>query len=391
MAGAERLDEGRLLYDRTARDVDQDGARLHLRQVTGASFSLRRLLLLRCTFISNEFGIEKLRDLLMLCRDFQATFARDHLFALLGIAPDGDNPALAPDYEKSLDDIVKQYARTFILRDQAIDLLYIAGQHGQTRFPSWIPDWTRVRGPRDPLGFSDVPSDDSLSRRGNYHAAGISAKLRFDEDPDTLIVRGALVDVVVQIGKDFSLSNERPQGVPDEIHFLSEYMSDIAAIIKSMDSYPTGEDLLDVEWRTLICSLAKENDEPDEEELREAYIATRKWSKIMVDLTSNPQAVPPSDAMEIFRTAQPFITSMTYKLKGRRFCVTKTGCIGLVPIETETGDEIAVFDGATVPFVLRQAEKGDGAFYLIGECYVHGIMKGEALDKETETRDISLI
>jgi hypothetical protein len=118
------------------------------------SFSLRRLLWLRCAFTSNELGMEKLRDLLMLCRDFRATFARDHLFALLGIASDGDNPALAPDYEKSLDDTVKQYARTFILRDQAIDLLYIAGQHGQTRFPSWIPDWTRVRGPRDPLGFS---------------------------------------------------------------------------------------------------------------------------------------------------------------------------------------------------------------------------------------------
>ena len=211
------------------------------------AFSLRRLLLLRCTFTSNEFGMEKLCDLLMLCRDFQATFARDHLFALLGIASDGDNPALAPDYEKSLDDIVKQYARTFILRDQAIDLLYLAGHHGQTRFPSWIPDWTRVRVPRESPGFSYVPSDDSLSRRGSYHAAGILAKMRFDEDPDTLIVCGALVDVVVQIGKDFSLSNERPQGVPAEIYDLSEYMSDIAAIIISMDSYPTGEDFLDVE------------------------------------------------------------------------------------------------------------------------------------------------
>jgi hypothetical protein len=140
------------------------------------------------------------------------------------------------------------------------------------------------------------------------------------------------------------------------------------------------------------CNLTKDNNEPDEEEFRNAYIATRRWNKIMVDLTSNPHAVPPSDFREIFRRTQPFITSITYKLKKRRrFCVTRKGYIGLVPIETKTGDEIAVFDGATVPFVLRQAEKGDGAFYLIGECYVHGIMKGEALGKETVTRDISLI
>jgi hypothetical protein len=87
--------------------------------------------------------------------------------------------------------------------------------------------------------------------------------------------------VVVQIGKDFSLSSERPQGVPDGIHFISEYMSDIAAIILSMDSYPTGEDLLDVEWRTLICNLKKDKNEPDEEEFRNAYMrqghGTESW------------------------------------------------------------------------------------------------------------------
>jgi len=41
------------------------------------------------------------------------------------------------------------------------------------------------------------------------------------------------------------------------------------------------------------------------------------------------------------------------------------------------GDEVWVIAGADVPMVLRQ--RGGGKWSLVGECYVHGIMKGEAV------------
>jgi hypothetical protein len=45
-----------------------------------------------------------------------------------------------------------------------------------------------------------------------------------------------------------------------------------------------------------------------------------------------------------------------------------------------------------VPFILR--EDKDGFFMLVGECYVHGIMDGEAMkeqDMGTLSRDLQLL
>lgn len=43
------------------------------------------------------------------------------------------------------------------------------------------------------------------------------------------------------------------------------------------------------------------------------------------------------------------------------------------------GVDICILFGASVPAVLRRSTDNEDAFQLVGECYVHGIMDGEAL------------
>jgi hypothetical protein len=50
--------------------------------------------------------------------------------------------------------------------------------------------------------------------------------------------------------------------------------------------------------------------------------------------------------------------------------------LGLVSDVAAVGDIISVFHGGDVPFVIRKAEEHH---LLIGTCYVHGIMSGEAV------------
>lgn len=68
---------------------------------------------------------------------------------------------------------------------------------------------------------------------------------------------------------------------------------------------------------------------------------------------------------------------------------------GSVPKGSAVGDLICIFQGGSVPFVLRDFEgEEEGRFHLMGECYLHRFMDGESLEsrdalqtlREFETR-----
>ena len=63
---------------------------------------------------------------------------------------------------------------------------------------------------------------------------------------------------------------------------------------------------------------------------------------------------------------------------GRRFCSTKNGYLGMIPVMARKGDLVCLFIGALTPFVIRP--KTDGIYQLIGECYIHSMMNGEILE-----------
>ena len=51
--------------------------------------------------------------------------------------------------------------------------------------------------------------------------------------------------------------------------------------------------------------------------------------------------------------------------------------MGMAPYSAHVGDLICVLFGGQTPFVLRKREPE--GYLLVGECYVHGIMDGEAI------------
>ena len=65
--------------------------------------------------------------------------------------------------------------------------------------------------------------------------------------------------------------------------------------------------------------------------------------------------------------------------RNRQFCVTKKGHIGWVPSGAEKGDKVCLLMGGQVPYVIRQHKKPKGEWMFLGEAYIHGAMKGEAM------------
>lgn len=64
-------------------------------------------------------------------------------------------------------------------------------------------------------------------------------------------------------------------------------------------------------------------------------------------------------------------------LAWRRLIGTKNGRIGLTVAAARVGDSIVVLPGCSVTLVLRRDGTG---WRLVGECFVHGLMNGEAAD-----------
>lgn len=62
---------------------------------------------------------------------------------------------------------------------------------------------------------------------------------------------------------------------------------------------------------------------------------------------------------------------------GRCFTVTEQRYMGLVRKDEEIGDEAFVILGGEVLYVLRPVESH---YLFVGECYMHGLMDGEAMD-----------
>jgi hypothetical protein len=87
--------------------------------------------------------------------------------------------------------------------------------------------------------------------------------------------------------------------------------------------------------------------------------------------------------------ASKYLALMAAACLGRRACCTSSGHVGLLPAMTERYDIIAIVLGAQTPFVLRPV--GRNMFKLVGQCYVHGIMNGEALGFDLPLEKLELV
>lgn len=82
-------------------------------------------------------------------------------------------------------------------------------------------------------------------------------------------------------------------------------------------------------------------------------------------------------------------------------CVTRGGWLGLVPWNARVGHGFWVLSGGRTPFLLRARHStgGEGEeggeekeeFELVGECYVQGIMAGEAVEMGKEERVVRVV
>ncbi|KAH9207202.1 heterokaryon incompatibility protein-domain-containing protein [Leptodontidium sp. 2 PMI_412] len=272
---------------------------------------------------------QPLIHLLSLFDRSEATDPRDRIFSLLGLASDGTDEEFRPDYNESIETVSRRFSLGFIQKGYGMRVLLLAGLSNEVpNYPSWVPDWTKP-------GVMErrVLCARALWTPSSAYAAGgdIESNIRISENENVLLVSGCRVNTISRLGMDASESTR----AATDIFMLKPFFDEADDIINpdpAMVYIPTGENMAEVYWRTLIGNKGMNSAEATED----------------------------------------------YAQQYEQVCIANE-FVGLVPTQTEVGDIVCVFNGGATPFIIRPSAEIDGAFQLIGVCYIHGLMRGEAL------------
>ncbi|KAF2474923.1 uncharacterized protein BDR25DRAFT_255455 [Lindgomyces ingoldianus] len=305
--------------------------------------------------------------LLMLLEKFrnaESTYKRDRLFALIGLASDGNEDSFKPNYDCPLETIVLSYAHGFILQGRAMQLLYSAGLNGQcSRFPSWIPDWTV----NIPTGLHELSDGGrSFSAGGSY-----DVKVKWYPHTDELTLEGFAVDSIQSISKSSNLEQE-----------WKTYFNEVDTMVDSLALSPTGDLQDNLKWKVPIAGVLHAKVVVSGGlDLRSSYKAFRQY------FSRQSWAVEDNyhNGLDPLRTeSMNYMNALQGAIVGWRYVITQRGYVGIVPGLTEVGDTVLIFKGGRVPFLVRKSMERPQAYRLVGQCYIHGIMNGEVLS-ELET------
>ena len=327
-------------------------------------------------------------DVFQMNRYRESTEPRDMVYGLIGLTVGLGEEVIR--YEATIQETYEQSTLEIINKSGNLDVFsHILGHPTWTQaasqillnekdtgienLPSWVPDWSRKY---THTYLSDVSVRQQrlkLLHAGKDTRANVRCVA-----PGRLAVEGLDLLRVKQIGE----SKAR------ELDLWSSWRQMVGIDSNPDRPYVAGGTILNAYWRTLChdCSL-----EYEEHPLRRATTDDRNvhdewwWNCVVYQ---NHESVEERKELLTFDMRCTWFQRVTSALGAdRRFFISSTGYIGLVPSATAIGDRICVLSGGKTPYVLRPSHKKnkeDGTssleYTFVGDAYVHGLMDGEAFE-----------
>ncbi|KAF2805885.1 HET-domain-containing protein [Mytilinidion resinicola] len=295
----------------------------------------------------------------------RATYPKERVYALLGIANELVAQDIVPDYSEAYS-VEEAYVDTAkaLLRHGNIDILALCRKRKEFQgLPSWVPDWTADN--REPSGGSSEKKWFSAGRVSGR--VSVQPELRFEGD--RLELRGSFVDVIADLGATWS----RGIAEPFDYDAAGKVFNDIANFL-SRSSSPWRIPIGDLEsggvvnWPQRATSTAKDGYDAIRQAVNDPALRGRDHG------SSHAAFLAYMGRMERIYDSRPFLS--------------KKGYVGLCPVDADKEDVIVVILSAQVPFVVRKRE--DRAWRLVGEAHVFGIMDGEWMTEDQVVEGIVL-
>lgn len=336
---------------------------------------------------------------------------RDHVYAFIGHPllqrEDGNGPVVTVDYKLPVADVFRGVTE-WLLSKAGMSVLS-AIEHDEitiedTTNPSWVVRWDKNAVQNSFGYYQPFYYNASLSNSPMFALAG--ALLKLQSIPLSQIV------MTSQFPKDiptWAVEDCASWAIEKASPALTNQPA-LLSVLKSVRPFATSMHL-DTPCRytpahredalSLTLTSGLRNYLPAEENMclhradREAF-----WT-IFHDLARIERTSSALDDNEIFDkgSADRYFYDLSLACKGRSFFVTEDGHWGMGPWIMKAGDEVMILRGSRVPFILRQngkdvpcvqesetSTKGHRrvilTYRIVGEAYVHGVMRGESV---TET------
>ncbi|CAF9912789.1 MAG: hypothetical protein HETSPECPRED_001201 [Heterodermia speciosa] len=315
-------------------------------------------------------------EFLWLLRHKEASDPRDKVYGLLGLLHGRRPSFLVPDYSMSNAETFSRCTEALIKSDNSLNAL-VGPILRRPGLPSWAIDLLPNENAGSVLFFQNISK--RITSSAIFNACGMQ-RLRYSLKLSKLRLCGIPVDVV----KDTAMTSD--EGFV--AHAFREWEN--LSCAGSVQVYPSGCTRAEAFWRTMIRDTIR--DYEDGEAIRRAnntdelaYMCFRRW---LVDQSDTKETEASPDFAN-FRKS--FFIATQYQ----RFFTTHKDYMGLSDLP-QSNDEIWILFGGSVPFILRPYPANSdhaGSYSLIGDCYVHGIMDGEAIEEwqEKDTREIFLV
>ena len=204
--------------------------------------------------------------------------------------------------------------------------------------------------------------------------------MRRNQDLDTLALRGYRADAVERVRK-FCV-NHQPH---ISLLFLWQQF------IEKLSRYPTGEGPIRA-FRLTVCaddkfegSRASERSEYETEFVETIHhlpLDLKKPSdadiqaceRLALGVAAGKFQQQPNPAQAEMR--KRIHRSISLACFDQCFMITTNGYMGFCPSYAKVGDRICILFGGRRPYIIRQEPD---VLRFIGQCYVHGLMDGEAM------------
>ncbi|KAJ4313499.1 hypothetical protein N0V84_009376 [Fusarium piperis] len=315
--------------------------------------------------------------------DTMATRNRDRIYGLLGLAVDAERLTIKPDYaSEDPSPIFTEVARKMIQngRLELLSFSQFPKEHDLEHLPSWVPDW------RSNL----EPSYYTIYESGEDHllAASGDTKVCLEpvQDPNLLAIRGYLVDTIEEVGQRWHSSNSHAL-CQTHLSRVVDFCAKSTA--KNEPIYDSDERRAEAVWRVPVGDLYWTKDTQNARASRpRASDEYLDCLFILELLESWPNMTPEERTARFPELEARRFPSGSYRgnmatMDGKKPYLTRKGYVGMCPSQATEGDQVVIFTGGRIAFVLRPLE-GSEEYTFVGEAYCDGVMDGEILERADE-------